>query len=112
MTTTIRTAALAATQAYRPDLLFATGTEVLDLRHVSPLSEAPELQTAPVLVLHRSTRHVILKQTERYQGLTIEEIAVFTERGTNLFDTTASPQLEDQILLIRIDLDLIRFDPG
>lgn len=88
------------------------GTEILDLRHVSPLSEAAELQTAKVLVLHRSTRHVILKQARHIQGLTIEEIAVFTDNGSNLFDTTASPQIEDQILLIRIELDLSRFDPG
>ena len=96
----------------RGDQAGAPGTEILDLRHVSPLSEAPERQTAQVLVLHRSTRHVILKQTKHFQGLTIEEIAVFTERGTNLFDTTASPQVEDQMLLIRIDLDMSRFDPG
>jgi hypothetical protein len=96
----------------RVDQPGTAATEVLDLRHVSPLSEAPELQTAQMLVLHRSTRHVVLKQTTYAEGVTVEEIAVFTDNGTNLFDTTASPQLEDQILLIRIDLDLSRFDSG
>ena len=87
-------------------------TEVLDLRNISPVSEAGELEKAPILVLHRSTRHVILKQTRHLEGITIEEIAVFTDAGVNVFDTTARPQAQDQILLIRLDLDVKRFDPG
>ena len=90
----------------------APDTEVLDLRNISPLSEAGELEKAQMLVLHRSTRHVILKQTGHLEGITIEEVAVFTDAGANVFDTTTSPQVQDQILLIRLDLDLRRFDPG
>jgi hypothetical protein len=88
------------------------GTEILDLRHIAPVSEAPELQTANVLVLHRTTRHVVLKQTKYLQELTIEEVAVFNENGATLFDTTTTPQVQDQILVVRFDLDLNRFEPG
>jgi len=42
----------------------------------------------------------------------IEEIAVLTDAGANVFNTTARPSVEDQILLIRIDVDLRRFDAG
>lgn len=89
-----------------------SGTEILDLRHIAPVSEALDLQTANVLVLHRTTRHVVLKQTKYLQELTIEEVAVFNEHGATLFDTTTTPEVRDQILVVRFDLDLNKFEPG
>ena len=86
--------------------------EILDLRRLSPLSGEQPIETAQTLALRRSTRHVVLKQSRKTEVVMIEEIAVFADSGANVFDTTARPSLQDEVLLIRIDIDLRRMEPG
>jgi hypothetical protein len=95
-----------------PRLTSNPDTEVLDLRNVSPLSGEQGIESGQILVLHRSTRHVVLKQARGTEDVAIQEIAVFTDTGANVFDTTVRPRFEEQILLIRIDVDLRRLDAG
>jgi hypothetical protein len=90
----------------------SAATEVLDLRQVSAVNtQNPTEEGRQTLVLYRSARHLILDLPEgSNQG--IDEIAIFTEAGAEILDTSSAARLEHHVVRVEIDVDVNRFQPG
>jgi hypothetical protein len=88
-------------------------TEVLDLRQVPAVNpQNPVAQGQHTLVLYRWARHLTLDLPAGSEPGIEEEIAVFTETNVEVFDTSATTQLRDQVVIVEVDVDLGNFQPG
>jgi hypothetical protein len=87
-------------------------TEVLDLRQVSAVNtQNPTEEGRQTLVLYRSARHLILDlPAGSNQG--IDEIAIFSETGVEILDTSGAARLEHHVVCVEVDVDVNRFQPG
>jgi hypothetical protein len=87
-------------------------TEVLDLRQVSAVNtQNPTEEGRQTLVLYRSARHLILDlPAGSNQG--IDEIAIFSETGVEILDTSGAARLEHYVVCVEVDVDVNRFQPG
>ncbi len=88
-------------------------TEVLDLRQVPAVTpQNPNEQEQQILVLYRWARHLSLDLPAGSKPGIEEEVAIFSETDVEVFDTTATTRLEDQIAYVEVDVDVSRFQPG
>ena len=88
-------------------------TEVLDLRLVPAVN--PQNLTAQgqqTLVLYRWARRLTLDLPAGSKPGIEEEVAIFSETDTEIFDATATTRRENQIVFIEVDVDISKFEPG
>ena len=88
-------------------------TEVLDLRQVPAVNQQNlTAQGQQTLVLYRWARRLTLDLPAGSKPGIEEEVAIFSETDTEIFDATTKTQLENQIVFIEVDVDISKFEPG
>ena len=89
-----------------------TDTEIVDLRSVSVLGgQAAGVEGQQTVVIYRWAKHLVVNLPARSeQG--VSEIAILNEMGTEIFTTSATEQMERDIVYVEIDVDVSRFEPG
>jgi hypothetical protein len=86
--------------------------EIVDLRLVSPVTaQNPTEDERQTLVLYRWARQLIVDLPAGSKPGT-EEIAIFSETGSEIFDTTATARLQHQVVCVEVDIEVSRFQPG
>ena len=89
-----------------------TDTEILDLRPLSvPGGQAAGVEGQQTVVIYRWAKHLVVNLPARSeQG--VSEIAILNEMGTEIFTTSATEQMERDIVYVEIEVDVSRFEPG
>ena len=87
-------------------------TEALDLRQVTAVNPRnPIEQDQQPLVLYRWARRLTLDLPAGSQpGL--EEVAVFTQTGVEIFETVAAAEVENQVVYVEVDVDVSKIQSG
>jgi hypothetical protein len=89
-----------------------TETAVLDLRGLSVTrGENPNSTTQPSLELHRSAKHLVLDLPVGSAEGTYD-IALLSDTGTQLLNATGTVQLQNQVVVLRAEVDLGNVPPG
>ena len=89
-----------------------TETAVLDLRGLSVTrGENPNSTTQPSLELHRSAKHLVLDLPAGSAEGTYD-VALLSETGTQLLNATGTVQLQNQVVVLRAEVDLGNVRPG
>src|SRR5664279_3822228 len=89
-----------------------TNTEILDLRPLSvPTGQSAGSEGQRTVVIHRWARHLVVTLPARSKR-GVSEIAILDEMGMEVFTTSATEQIERDIVYVEIDVDVSRFEPG
>ena len=89
-----------------------TETAVLDLRGLSVTrGENPNSTTQPSLELHRSAKHLVLDLPVGSAEGTYD-VALLSDTGTQLLNATGTVQLQNQVVVLRAEVDLGNVRPG
>ena len=87
-------------------------TAVLDLRGLSVTrGENPNSTTQPSLELHRSAKHLVLDLPVGSAEGTYD-VALLSDTGTQLLNATGTVQLQNQVVVLRAEVDLGNVRPG
>ena len=89
-----------------------TDTEIVDLRSVSVLGgQGSGVEGQQTVVIYRWVRHLVVNLPARSEH-GVSEIAILNETGIEIFTTSATEQVERDIVYVEVDVDVSRFEPG